>query len=37
VFSGSAFIRLHPAPRPHDPPEASPVDAFAAGSGGQDG
>jgi len=37
VFSGSAFIRVHPAPRPHDPPEASPVDAFAAGSGGQDG
>jgi LmbE family N-acetylglucosaminyl deacetylase len=37
VFSGSAFIRVHPAPRPRDPPEASPVDAFAAGSGGQDG
>jgi len=34
VFSGSAFIRVHPAPRPHDPPEASPVDAL---TGGQDG
>jgi len=29
VFARSAFIRVHPAPRPADPPETSLVDAFA--------
>jgi LmbE family N-acetylglucosaminyl deacetylase len=34
VFAGSAFIRVHPAPRPTDPPETSPVDAFTGADGG---
>jgi LmbE family N-acetylglucosaminyl deacetylase len=29
VFASSQFIRVHPAPRPHDPPETSLVEAFA--------
>jgi LmbE family N-acetylglucosaminyl deacetylase len=28
VFAGVSFIRVHPAPRPADPPETSLVDAF---------
>jgi LmbE family N-acetylglucosaminyl deacetylase len=28
VFAGTAFVRVHPAPRPADPPETSLVDAF---------
>jgi LmbE family N-acetylglucosaminyl deacetylase len=34
VFARSAFIRVHPAPRPDDPPEASLVEAFAGGGDG---
>ena len=34
VFAGVAFIRVHPAPRPGDPPETSLVDAFPGGDGG---
>ena len=37
AFAESAFIRVHPAPGPDDPPEASPVEAFAGTSGGTDG
>jgi LmbE family N-acetylglucosaminyl deacetylase len=33
VFASTAFIRVHPAPRPGDPPEASLVDAFTAAEG----
>jgi LmbE family N-acetylglucosaminyl deacetylase len=29
VFAGEAYIRVHPAPRPGDPPESSLVEAFA--------
>jgi LmbE family N-acetylglucosaminyl deacetylase len=31
VFSRSVFIRVHPAPRPGDPPETSLVEAFGNG------
>jgi hypothetical protein len=31
VFARSQFIRVHPAPRPGDPPEASLVEAFGNG------
>jgi LmbE family N-acetylglucosaminyl deacetylase len=31
VFAGSRFIRVHPAPRPGDPPETSLVEAFGNG------
>jgi LmbE family N-acetylglucosaminyl deacetylase len=31
VFAHSQFIRVHPAPRPGDPPEASLVEAFGNG------
>jgi LmbE family N-acetylglucosaminyl deacetylase len=31
VFSRSRFIRVHPAPRPGDPPESSLVEAFGNG------
>jgi LmbE family N-acetylglucosaminyl deacetylase len=34
AFASSAFIRVHPAPRPGDPPETSPVDAFTGADGG---
>jgi LmbE family N-acetylglucosaminyl deacetylase len=34
VFARSAFIRVHPAPRPDDPREASLVEAFAGGGDG---
>jgi LmbE family N-acetylglucosaminyl deacetylase len=34
VFASSAFVRVHPAPRPADPPETSLVDAFAGADGG---
>jgi LmbE family N-acetylglucosaminyl deacetylase len=34
AFASSAFIRVHPAPRPDDPPETSPVDAFTGADGG---
>jgi LmbE family N-acetylglucosaminyl deacetylase len=34
AFAAAAFIRVHPAPRPGDPPETSPVDAFTGGDGG---
>lgn len=34
VFAGSAFIRVHPPPRPADPPETSLVDAFTGADGG---
>jgi LmbE family N-acetylglucosaminyl deacetylase len=34
VFAGSSFIRVHPAPRPDDPPETSPVEAFTGADGG---
>jgi LmbE family N-acetylglucosaminyl deacetylase len=34
AFAGSAFIRVHPAPRPADPPETSLVDAFPGADGG---
>ena len=34
AFAGSAFIRVHPAPRPSDPPETSLVDAFPGADGG---
>ena len=34
VFAMTAFVRVHPAPRPGDPSEASLVDAFAMGAGG---
>jgi LmbE family N-acetylglucosaminyl deacetylase len=34
VFAGVAFVRVHPAPRPGEPPETSLVDAFAGGDGG---
>ena len=34
VFSRSAFIRVHPAPGPDDPPELSLVEAFAGANGG---
>jgi LmbE family N-acetylglucosaminyl deacetylase len=37
AFAESAFIRVHPAPGPDDPPEASLVEAFAGGPGGNDG
>jgi LmbE family N-acetylglucosaminyl deacetylase len=33
VFAAAAFIRVHPAPRPGDPPETSPVEAFTGGDG----
>jgi LmbE family N-acetylglucosaminyl deacetylase len=32
VFATTAFLRVHPAPRPGDPHEASLVDGFTAGS-----
>ena len=32
VFATTAFVRVHPAPRPGEPPEASLVDAFASGA-----
>jgi len=32
VFATTAFVRVHPAPRPSDPPEASLVDAFTLGA-----
>jgi hypothetical protein len=31
VFARSQFIRVHPAPRPGDPPETSLVEAFGNG------
>ena len=31
VFARSQFIRVHPAPRPVDPPESSLVEAFGSG------
>jgi LmbE family N-acetylglucosaminyl deacetylase len=31
VFARSRFIRVHPAPSPHDPPETSLVEAFTNG------
>jgi LmbE family N-acetylglucosaminyl deacetylase len=31
VFARSQYIRVHPAPRPGDPPEASLVEAFGSG------
>jgi LmbE family N-acetylglucosaminyl deacetylase len=34
VFASAAFIRVHPAPRPTDPPETTPVDAFTGADGG---
>jgi LmbE family N-acetylglucosaminyl deacetylase len=34
VFAGVAFVRVHPAPRPGEPPETSLVDAFPGGDGG---
>jgi len=32
VFATTAFVRVHPAPLPGEPPEASLVDAFATGA-----
>jgi LmbE family N-acetylglucosaminyl deacetylase len=36
VFATTAFVRVHPAPRPGEPPETSLVDAF-GGPGADDG
>jgi LmbE family N-acetylglucosaminyl deacetylase len=34
VFAASPMIRVHPAPRPGDPPETSPLEAFTGAGGG---
>jgi LmbE family N-acetylglucosaminyl deacetylase len=34
VFAAAPFIRVHPAPRPGDPHETSPVEAFTGAGGG---
>jgi hypothetical protein len=31
VFARSQYLRVHPTPRPGDPPEASLVEAFGNG------